>query len=536
VNVHSLQQIMLAIVQAQPLEPILRKIVEGVAEDDSVALARLWLLERDEKCPICASNADLVRGQSALHLLASAGKSGFGLEKNSSIIGKSHRIEVGSRKIGRVAETMQPLLIQNVTPEQDWVSDPEWISREQIRTFAGHPLLCRGQLLGVLALFSRNDLTEEEFALLRTFADHAAVAIWNARAFAELDDLRRKLELENEYLVEEIKTEARFGEIIGNSKPLEKVLQQVELVAGTETTVLILGESGTGKEMIARAIHERSARRNRPLIKVNCGAIPEPLFESEFFGHVRGAFTGAIKDRLGRFELADNGDLFLDEIGEIPLSLQAKLLRVLQEKQFERVGDTRTRTVDVRVIAATNRDLKKEVQRGRFREDLFYRLTVFPLEVPPLRERKEDIPALAFHFIEKNAKRLNFSLPRLTRDQIRQLQSYAWPGNVRELENVLERAAIISKGSGRLHFEFPFARHRDTGLTSSAEPLAVLTKQEIKKQEAENILAALKRANGKVSGPGGAAELLGMRPTTLASRMKALGLKKHFLTSEQPAS
>jgi transcriptional regulator with GAF, ATPase, and Fis domain len=525
----ALQSVMLGILQAQPLAPILSQIVQGIAEDPAMALVRLWLFQQDDQCPVCGSRSNPSSNIRALHLLASAGKSNVTGDKYDTVTGHSHRIEIGARKIGRIAETRQPLLIQNVTAEQDWVSDPAWIKREKVRTFAAHPLICRSELLGVLALFSRNEFSPEEFNLLRTFADHAAVAISNARAFEELDHLRHELELENEYLTEEIKNESRFKEIVGASKQLQKVLQQVELVASTQATVLILGESGTGKELVARGIHERGVRRNRPFIKVNCGAIPEQLFESEFFGHVKGAFTGAVKDRVGRFELANTGDLFLDEIGEIPLSLQSKLLRVLQENQFERVGDTRTRTVDIRVIAATNRNLKKEVEEGRFREDLFYRLTVFPVEIPPLRERKEDIPQLALHFAEKSARRLNLPVPRLTREQSRQLQSYGWPGNVRELENVIERAIILSRASRHLHFDLPSAQaHRmESRIATQVEP-AILTQQQQRSLEIRNILAALEKSSGKVSGPGGAAELLGLRPTTLASRLKALGLKKHF--------
>src|SRR5688500_5127047 len=444
---------MLSIAEARSIHPILEQVVSGVAQTADLALARLWLLQTSSECTLCSEQRDLGTGERELHLVASAGESRHGGESYQSISGQSHRIAIGERKIGRIAATGEPLLIADVDPAQPWVADPDWMRREGIQSFAGQPLIFRGDVLGVLAVFSRAKFTDEEFRWLRTFADHAAVAIWNARAFDELNRLRTHLELENEYLHEEVKQALRFGDIVGASGALRKVLEQVELVARTETTVLILGESGTGKELIARAIHERSPRRNRPLVKVNCGAVPHELFESEFFGHVKGAFTGAIKDRIGRFELADGGDIFLDEIGEIPLSLQAKLLRVLQEKQFERVGESRTRTTSARVIAATNRDLKEEVRQGRFREDLFYRLTVFPIEVPPLRERVEDIPALAIHFLERTARRMNIPPPKLNRGQVEQLKNYKWPGNVRELENVIERAMILAQNSGRLHFD-----------------------------------------------------------------------------------
>jgi transcriptional regulator with GAF, ATPase, and Fis domain len=500
-------------------------------------LVSLWLLETRNECAVCTERGDLGTGDRELHLAASAGTSRDGTFNYDDITGSAHRIPVGVRKIGRIAESGEALLIRDVAPEQEWVADPEWVRREGIQSFAGQPLICRGDVLGVLAVFSRAKFSDEDFSWLRTFADHAAVAIWNARAFDELNRLRSHLELENEYLNEEVKQALHFGDIVGSSGALRKVLEQVDLVASTDSTVLILGESGTGKELVARAIHERSPRRKHPLIKVNCGAVPHELFESEFFGHVKGAFTGAIKDRVGRFELADGGDIFLDEIGEIPLSLQPKLLRVLQEKQFERVGDAQTRTVNVRVLAATNRDLKEEVRLGSFREDLYYRLSVFPIEVPPLRERIEDIPALALHFIERTARRMNLALPKLVRAQVEQLKNYSWPGNVRELENVIERAMILARTGKPLHFDLPDdevkrPRKRPRPEASAPGDFKVRTQDELRAEERKNILAALEQTNGKVFGPGGAAELLGMRPTTLASRLRALGLQRKYVTSE----
>jgi len=308
-------------------------------------------------------------------------------------------------------------------------------------------------------------------------------------------------------------------------------MQQVQLVAPTDATVLITGESGTGKELVARAIHEKSARRERPSVKLNCSAVPEGLFESEFFGHVKGAFTGALKDKPGRFELADGGTLFLDEIGEVPLAMQAKLLRVLQEQELERVGDTRTRKVNVRVIAASNRDLKEEVDEGRFRLDLFYRLSVFPIEVPPLRERREDIAPLVAHFVRQSARRMNRPEPQLSKTALDQLASYHWPGNVRELQNAVERAIILWR-EGPLTFDLPASWATNNSGTQS-EPLAepsLLTRDALKQQQREAIIAALKQTNGKVSGRGGAAELLGMKPSTLASRISSLRINRRTLT------
>ena len=341
---------------------------------------------------------------------------------------------------------------------------------------------------------------------------------------------KSRLEAENAYLLNELRTEQNFGDIIGGSSGLRKVTQQVQLVAPTDATVLITGESGTGKELVARAIHERSARRQRPLVKLNCSAVPEGLFESEFFGHVKGAFTGALKDKPGRFELADGGTLFLDEIGEVPLAMQAKLLRVLQEQELERVGDTRTRKVNVRVIAASNRDLKKEVDEGRFRQDLFYRLSVFPIEVAPLRERREDIGPLAAHFIRQSARRMNHTEPQISKTALDQLGSYDWPGNVRELQNTIERAIILWR-EGPLTFDLPPTRSAEIpGERARSGNAALLTREELKRKEREAIINALKQTNGRVSGSRGAAELLGMKPSTLASRISSLAINRRTLS------
>ena len=346
-----------------------------------------------------------------------------------------------------------------------------------------------------------------------------------------LEQEKARLEVQNAYLLDEIRTEQSFGDIIGGSSGLRKVMQQVQLVAPTDATVLITGESGTGKELVARAIHERSGRRERPLVKLNCSAVPDGLFESEFFGHVKGAFTGALKDKPGRFELADGGTLFLDEIGEVPLAMQAKLLRVLQEQELERVGDTRTRKVNVRVIAASNRDLKEEVDEGRFRQDLFYRLSVFPIEVPPLRERRDDIAPLVAHFVRQSARRMNRPEPQLTKTAPDQLATYHWPGNVRELQNTVERAIILWR-EGPLTFDLPPPRPTQNN-GEQAKPAAkgaLLTRDELKRQERETIIDALKRTNGKVSGPGGAAELLGMKSSTLSSRISSLAINRRTLS------
>ena len=328
---------------------------------------------------------------------------------------------------------------------------------------------------------------------------------------------------------EELETANGSTHIVGESRALKAILNRIQAVAPTDSTVLILGETGTGKELIAKEIHKRSRRADRPLIRVNCASIPKELYESEFFGHVRGAFTGAFKDRVGRFEAANGGTLFLDEVGEIPLELQSKLLRVLQEKQCERVGEDKTKRVDVRIIAATNRCLKTEVAAGRFREDLYYRLNVFPLEVAALRERSDDIPRLATHFMDMAAKETKCPKARLTPAGIVALQNYDWPGNIRELRNVIERAVILASG-GALEFDLPMtvpgAQITTTMPVSNRSEPEFLTEPELQRRERENLLIALKKTGWRIKGANGAAELLGVKPTTLISRIKKMGVHR----------
>jgi PAS domain S-box-containing protein len=391
----------------------------------------------------------------------------------------------------------------------------------------------RVQTIRVRAL-RRDGSTVDVEAVGRRLRDPAnpPYVVFNWRDISErvqfYDRLRERLESENEYLQEEVRAASGSGTILGRSAGVHRVLEQIEMVAPTDATVLIFGETGVGKELVARAIHERSLRRDRPLVKINCTAIPRELFESEFFGHIKGAFSGALRDRIGRFQLADGGTLFLDEIGELPLAMQPKLLRVLQDGEFEPVGNDQTRRVDVRIIAATNRDLKSLVHAGRFREDLYYRLSVFPIEVPPLRERKDDIPLLAKHFLEMACKRFSRSGLHLTASQIKQLQNYDWPGNVRELQNVIERAVITSR-LGSLRMDIPTTGSGSftpaTTRSKSREDSEVIPDKEMTRRMRDNMVAALKRSGGRIYGPGGAAELLGIRPSTLSTRIKKLGLK-----------
>jgi len=526
-NPDQLPQLMVATAQQRGLQEVLRTITDGIAQCPNTVLARIWLVEPDTLCDLCRSREDVSERQRSLHLVASAGIPRDPEANYSRLDGAFHRFPIGERKIGRVAVTGESIWLAGLQGNEDWMAHPAWFAQEGVKTFAAQPLTFRDQTLGVLGLFDRGLLNEEAFEWLRIFADYAAVSIANARAFEEIDRLRARLEEENLYLREEVTAALGMGEFIGESQALQHVLRQVELVAPTNAAVLITGESGTGKELVARAIHDRSSRKGRALIKVNCSAVPDTLFESEFFGHVKGAFTGALADRPGRFEMADHGTLFLDEIGEVPLPMQAKLLRVLQEGEFERVGDTHTRHVDVRILAATNRDLKQEVEAGRFRQDLYYRLSVFPLHIPPLRERREDIPKLAVHFIAQSAKRMNRRSPRLTQAALSQLAAHNWPGNVRELQNVVERAVILSQGR-TLDIHLQSAPSRAPEVPSAPAPSAsqVATRQEWRRQERENIAQALRLTKGKIFGINGAAALLGMKPTTLASRIKTLGIKK----------
>ena len=530
INLELLQSISLAVAKARDVETVLRMIVTGLADEASCTLARIWLIGPGDICERCDLRAECPDQERCLHLKASMGKPANPSSGHRwyRMDGDFRRFPLGIRIVGRIGATGESEHLFDTAGDKEWIGRDDWLQREGIRTFVGHPLQFRGEILGVLGVFTRERLGPEKVVWLRLFADQAAVAIANARAFEEIEQLRRRLELENEYLREEVKVAHGFGDMVGKSSALRKVLDQVGLVGPSGTTALICGESGTGKELIARAIHERSRRKDRAMVTVNCGSIPRELFESEFFGHVKGAFTGAIRDRVGRFQLADGGTLFLDEVGEIPIDLQSKLLRVLQEATFERVGEERARKVDVRVIAATNRDLKQEVAAGRFREDLYYRLSVFPVNVAPLRERLDDVPMLAGHFLEQSCRRLGVPPQKLKRRHVEALQGYQWPGNVRELQNIIERA-VIGAQSGPLEFDLPVGsngeQRESDAATGAASRKKVLKYGELKRQERDNLLAALEATHWRISGPAGAAKLLGLRPTTLASKIKALRLR-----------
>jgi transcriptional regulator with GAF, ATPase, and Fis domain len=432
--------------------------------------------------------------------------------------------------LGKVVATGKESFFRDLDKQPGEMAGFEWAKRERIRVCGATPIIFKGEVLGAIIGFTRVDVPDESQPWGRIFADHIGAAIANARAFEEIQRLKAQLEQQNTYLQEEVVEARALGNLVGQSSALRQIVSQIDLVAPTEASVLILGETGTGKDLVAHEIHLRSPRKDGPLVRVNCASIPKELFESEFFGHVKGAFTGAIKDRPGRFETAEGGTLFLDEIGEVPLEMQSKLLRVLQEKCYERVGDDHTRHADVRIIAATNRDLKKAVAAGRFREDLYYRLHVFPIQVTTLKERKDDIPLLAKHFVELSVKELRCPKPRLTRAAVARLQNYDWPGNIRELRNVIERAVILARG-GPLHFDLPVTDSAPVPPPSQPHPgdqagSEFFTEAEMLRRERENLLAVLEKTGWKIKGPDGAAELIGLKPTTLLSRMKRMGLKR----------
>lgn len=524
--------LLLEMAQRRHVSDVLKLIVDHLATSEAVALARIWLIRPGTGCETCPMRASCPDQTNCLHLVASAGTSIVDPDRDlTRTDGAFRRFPIGVRKVGRIAATGEALEVRNINGEPEWLVHPSWADAEGIRGFGGQPLMHRGEVLGVLGVFSRSTIGDTCFDWFRMITNHAAAALANAAAWDEVETLKKRLELENEYLKEEMRGQESFGELVGRSSALHKVGEQIELVAPTDSTVLITGESGTGKELVARELHRRSSRSDRPLIKVNCAAIPHELYDSEFFGHTKGSFTGAVRDRIGRFELADGGTLFLDEVGEIPLDLQSKLLRVLQEGEFERVGEEQTRSVDVRIIAATNRDLKSESVARKFRNDLYYRLSVFPIEVPSLSERREDIALLAEHFLAQIARRQGKEAPRLTQANVRELERHDWPGNIRELQHVIERAMITSMSQkGKLRFNLEDSPAGQTNAKSatdaheSREPDFIMTASELRVFEAANIRRALARTGGKIYGANGAAELLDMKPTTLASRIKSLGI------------
>ena len=506
---------------AERLEPVLESIANALGDHDQALVARIFLLMEDQECAVCRQRIEAGEQKAttarALHLVAEW--------SNTPVSsGVFHLVPVDSMlPAAEMVRNRRSFLIDDWRTVERFVNNPRiadlWTSLGVIGV-AGYPLEVQGEILGSIGYLAQRTITPEEFTVLGIFADQAAMAIKSAYLFQELASHRERLEVENEYLQDELRLDSGFDNVIGQSAALRSVLRKVRQVSPVETTVLLTGETGTGKELIARAIHEASPRRSRPLIKINCGAIPSGLIESELFGHEKGSFTGAYQQRIGRFELADKGTLFMDEVGELPLDTQVKLLRVLQEQEFERVGSTKPMRVDVRLISATNRDIEREVAEGRFRADLFYRLNVFPIRIPPLRERPDDIPLLVDYFLAQFQRKLAKSLKRVDEKSMEQLQRYAWPGNIRELQNVLERACVLASGPVvslaeplRASVSAPAA-----GVQATA-PLVTL-----EESERAHIRRALRVAEGKIHGPKGAADLLGINPSTLRSRMEKLGL------------
>jgi formate hydrogenlyase transcriptional activator len=632
---------------------VLDAIVRGLAAQPGVALARIWLLLPGDLCDDCFLRDECADHTQCLHLVASAGVSQDTPPEDWSFLqGHFRRIPLNRRKVGSIGASGDSLLVKDSVPENESIGTPDWATREGVRGFAGHALVFRGKILGVLAVFSREALSEQEFGWLKMFADQAAVAITNAQAFEDRERERQRaeealreqarqvrqvmdlaplhmfvweadatasygnraareyfgpippksprvfLELvthpedleklwaglqgalsreeafemearmrrhdgqfrwflyqisplrdeqgriarwcgtridiedrkhaedrtrgENLVLREEIDKVSMFESIVGTSPALRAVLARVAKVARADSTVLITGETGTGKELVARAIHKRSPRSARAFVSVNCAAIPRDLVASELFGHEKGAFTGALQRRLGRFELAEGGTIFLDEIGELPAETQIALLRILQEREFQRVGGNISIQADVRVIAATHRDLPAAIDAGTFRGDLFYRINVFPVEVPPLRERKEDIRLLIEYFIDRYASKAGKKIRRIDKKSLDRLQSYPWPGNIRELQNVIERSVIVCDTED-FSVDESWLSHKN----NASRPLS----HELSTQEREIIEAALAESKGRVSGPSGAAAKLGMPSSTLDSKIKSLKIDKRRFNS-----
>jgi formate hydrogenlyase transcriptional activator len=445
----------------------------------------------------------------------------------------------------RAFETLKPVTVNQFDPAELGSEGSQIVLGEGLKTLCIAPLVNRGQAIGVLCLARKKDdsFSEHDAEFLSEVAGQVAVAIENALAYREISELKDKLAQEKLYLEEEIRSELNFEHIIGSSSALQQVLELVETVASTDSTVLLLGDTGTGKELIARAIHDRSERKNRTFVKLNCAAIPTGLLESELFGHEKGAFTGAISQKIGRLELAHQGTLFLDEVGDIPTEIQPKLLRALQEREFERLGSTHTKKVDVRLVAATNRDLEKMIAAREFRSDLYYRLNVFPIRIPPLRDRKEDIPLLVRFFVQKFAKRMKKHIETIPAAAMKTLTNWEWPGNIRELENIVERAVILTRGKSlevsipelrtpRVETSVPnhdgqqdeiyrIVREMISKINKGATTAASKERDETERQE---IMRVLRETKGRVGGANGAAERMAINRTTLVSRIKKFGI------------
>ena len=484
---------------------------------------------------VAVSLVDSVSGTSKLYVLDFPQGKGFIKEERVATI-------AGAAK--RVLETLKPVVVNKVDPSELPAEIYNEIVAEGLKRSCLFPLINRGRVLGILTIARTTEapFTPYDVEFLTQAAGQIAIAIENALAYHEISELKDKLAQEKLYLEEEIRGEMNFENIVGNSPTLKHVLELVETVALNDSTVLLLGETGTGKELIARAIHDRSRRKDRSFVKMNCAAIPTGLLESELFGHEKGAFTGAIAQKVGRLDLADQGTLFLDEVGDIPIEIQPKLLRALQEREFERLGSTHTRKVNVRLVAATNRDLEEMIAQREFRSDLYYRLNVFPIRIPPLRERKEDIPLLVSYFVQKFAKQMQKKIEGISPAVMKGLTAWDWPGNIRELENFIERAVILTRSRS---LEAPLAELRRSNAQEPAvtmrgsgkEDIAQIVKETLRvlkgnktagggraQKQREEIVRALGESKGRVGGADGAAARMGINRTTLLSRMKKFGI------------
>ena len=484
---------------------------------------------------VAVSLVDSAAGTSRLYVLDFPQGKGFIKEERVLTI-------TGAAK--SVLETLKPEVVNNADPSEVPPEIYDEVVAEGLKSTCLIPLVNRGRALGILTIARTTEapFTPHNVEFLTQAAGQIAIAIENALAYDEISELKDKLAQEKLYLEEEIRSEMNFENIVGNSPTLKHVLELVETVAPNDSTVLLLGETGTGKELIARAIHDRSRRKDRTFVKLNCAAIPTGLLESELFGHEKGAFTGAIAQKLGRFELADQGTLFLDEVGDIPTEIQPKLLRALQEREFERLGSTHTRKVNVRLVAATNRDLEQMIANKEFRSDLYYRLNVFPIRIPPLRERKEDIPLLVSYFVQKFAKQMQKRIEAISPPVMKGLTAWDWPGNIRELENFVERAVILTRGKSleaplgelrKLNTEEPATAARGSGQQDIArivkETLHALNGNKTPaddrtQKQREEIVRALAETKGRVGGADGAAARMGINRTTLLSRIKKFGI------------
>ena len=512
---------------SRDLDEVLEAITRGLTERIEGSACSIWLYRPDAECDECVRNGTAGSG-SALHLATIAGI-------GRAVVVHSHRIALGQYLVGRAAERRASIRLDDFSERWrvyrsgliehpfDGPGQEDDVVVQQIIAWGGvgaalYPLLVREELVGMLALWAHRPLTEDETAFSEVFAGQAAIAIKSAELFTTLERTNLVLEAENAEL-RGASPDGGIEGLIGESPALLDVIRQALQVAPTDATVLILGETGTGKERLARLVHEHSLRRDHPMVKVNSGGIAAGVAESELFGHERGAFTGASARRIGRFELAHRGTLFMDEVGELPPDLQVKLLRALQEREIERVGGTQPIGVDLRVIAATNRDLDEDVRTGRFRADLFYRINVVPLRMPPLRERREDIPTLATHFLKLYAGRLRKPLQGFTPATMRRLEAYDWPGNVRELQNVVERLCVLATApmvSGEPTAALPSVSRR------RSEPAG----DSLQAVEKRHIEATLEAAAGQIEGPDGAAARLGLAPSTLRARMRKLGVER----------